>query len=685
MGTSTSSLGQCAWVFPFRSSQRSSLGETAKNHDQVAAADLRKVTLDADTSQVALRDAPEPLAESHEEVFPEGMKICPASSHKMECSQRCKDGKLDGFDGVMPTHASGSGLALAPLSQQMQAFGRDWVRMISRTQLLGLFLGLVTYVSFLHIELDERYPKANDMLAVTGLVSSFWVFEVLPLPVTSMLPLVLMPFAEIMTSVTASSAYWGWVQMLFFGAFVVDIAVEHVELHSRIALKVLRVVGVSRPWIVVLAFLVISYFLSMWCSNTATTVMLVPFATGLLDSALQQQSKPQANGSSGPKLEGGKEEAAKLNRFSVGVLLSIAYGASCGGVATLIGTPPNGVLAGLPIVTAAIGSSDWFQFAAPLSVVLVVLVYAAIYLMFIRGVKLELDDTVISKAYQDLGPLNRDEVVVAVIQFLQFAGFLVRKDLVNNPEMGNLIGVNDATIACAAGLMLFFVPSVKRPGEPVLTWEVAQERLPWGVLILMGGGFAIAKGFQTSELTQCIGEKLAEFAGVGRLWLTLFIVGSVCLLTEVTSNTATANIILPILAAVSAETLMHPLALLLPATAACSFAFMLPAATPPNSVVFATGRVKISYFVRAGVCLNALAIALGTLLIYALAGVIYDVDGPFPEWACLPEDCVWVPIPGLVRGQEVSSQACGLIEQDICRILDGTVLNATSLEILDPM
>jgi len=312
----------------------------------------------------------------------------------------------------------------------------------------------------------------------------------------------------------------------------------------------------------------------------------------------------------------------------------------------------------------------------------VLLAYAAIYLLFVRGVQLELDEGVVSKAYKALGPLNRDEVFVAIIQFLQFAGFLVRKDLINAPEVGDVKGVNDATIACAAALLLFFVPSVKRPGEPVLTWEVAQERLPWGVLILMGGGFAIAKGFQESGLTQCVGNQLAEFAGGSRFLLTLFVVGSVCLLTEVTSNTATANIILPILAAVSAETLTHPLALLLPATAACSFAFMLPAATPPNSVVFATGRVRISHFVRAGICLNALAIVLGSLLIYGMAAVVYNVDGPFPQWACLPEKCVWVPIRGLVRGEWVTSQACAIIEPGMCRLLDGTVLNATSLEIV---
>jgi len=360
----------------------------------------------------------------------------------------------------------------------------------------------------------------------------------------------------------------------------------------------------------------------------------------------------------------------------VGVLLGIAYGASCGGVATLIGTPPNGVLAGLPMVTEIVGSSDWFFFAAPLSLFLLVLVFTIVYLVFVRGVKLALDDSVVRESYAALGPVNRDELAVMIIQIMQFGSFLIRKDVINNPEVtgsANLKGVNDATLACAAALLLFFVPSVKRPGEPVLTWDVAQQQLPWGVLLLMGGGFAIAKGFQESQLTRFVGELLAEFLSSGRFLTTFFIASAVCLLTEVTSNTATANVILPILAAVSSEILVHPLALLLPATVACSFAFMLPAATPPNSVVFATRRLGIGDFLRAGICLNLLAMTLGSLLIYVLAAAVYDVDAPFPREACLKEQCLWVDIPGLVRDRRVNSQACAIqAGGGWCSLYDGT-------------
>jgi len=549
----------------------------------------------------------------------------------------------------------------------VRRFWSDWLATTSPAKAFGLLLGVAAFAAVMCLEVDASYPKANDMLAIALLVSVFWVFEVLPLAATALIPVVLMPFCGITTSKVASSSYWGWVQMLFLGAFLVDIAVEHVDLHRRIALKVLLKVGVRRPWVVVAAFMTIAYFLSMWCSNTATTVMLVPFATGLVDSA---------------RLEGRGADESSSRRFAVAVLLAIAYSSSCGGMATLIGTPPNGVLAGLPMVSGQIGAIEWFRFAAPVSATVLAIAFVTLNIGFLRGVKLGLNEEVVSAAYRDLGPFSRDELLVALVQLAQFLGFLIRADVINEPDITgypDLRGVNDATIACAAAVLLFILPSEMRPGEVLLPWEVAQERVPWGVLLLMGGGLAIAKGFEESDLTKFIGEHLASGAeSFGRLGLTYALVAAVCMLTEVTSNTATANIILPMLTAVAQESLLHPLSLALPATLACSLAFMLPAATPPNAVVFATGMVRISDMVKVGFVINILGVAASGALIAFMADEVFDTSGPFPRWACAEKACAWVDRAGYVDGRQVQSQACALIGEGLCRFRDGVLFNTTA-------
>lgn len=292
-----------------------------------------------------------------------------------------------------------------------------------------------------------------------------------------------------------------------------------------------------------------------------------------------------------------------------------------------------------------------------------------------------LGDQQLRQEYKELGPISRDEIIVASVQIIQFAGLLSRRDLINNYNVtrpADLSGVNDATIACAAAIVLFFIPSSLRPGEPILSWDTVEYRLPWGVLILMGGGFAIANGFQASQLTKFIGEQIAQNVTFDILPLTFVIMVSVCLLTEVTSNVATAGIMLPIMASVSNARLMNPLALMLPATVACSCAFMLPAATPPNSVVFATGRVSLSDMVKAGSVMNLLAAPVVGMLVYIMGARVFHTLAPFPEWACLPETCAWLPVSGEVQGEYVSSQACLLLEGDTCRLYNGTVLNISA-------
>jgi len=458
--------------------------------------------------------------------------------------------------------------------------------------------------------------------------------------------------------------------MLFLGAFIVDISIVHVDFHKRIALKVLLTIG-SNAVATLFSFMCVSYFLSMWCSNTVTTVMLVPFANGLLDTAALTLTD--------------ENERNMMTGYNKGILIGIAYAATCGGIAMTIGTPPNGVLIDMPVVNDRIGTSDWFQFAILPSFALVSCAVIVVYLLFVRGVSIKLEKNFLLKEYAKLGSMNRDEVIVAMIQVLQIFGYFIRVEVINSEEITSpedLTGVLDSTIACTAAALPFMIPSVKpsRAGKAIITWREAEERLYWGIILLMGSGGAIAKGFSDSNLTTYIGEKLADAASLSAISLSYLITFIVCFLTEITSNTATANIILPIMESVSYTTLTHPLRLMLPTTAACSFAFMLPVATPPNIVVFATGRISIKDLASTGIIMNVLSICLISAVVYGMAVVVYDINDPFPEYACSSStSCHWLSITGDVDGTTVSSQACwsSSDSSEFCELFNGTQVNVS--------
>ncbi|CAE8630340.1 unnamed protein product [Polarella glacialis] len=577
-----------------------------------------------------------------------------------------------------------------------------------KTQLLGLFLGLLMALVSVSWQFAPERPLANRMLAVTLFVASCWVFEVLPLPVTSLLPMALIPFSGIKSSEEVAQSYWNWISMLFVGAFVVDAAIEHVELPKRVALNMLAKVGVSRPWAVMATFLFLSYALSMFCSNVATALMLVPFATALLDAAtveaakieaawdeedaaelaeaeaaeaegvkpLDRKPEAEAEPASTGRAEGegasedGKSNGdwrepplAQVHRFSVGVLLAIAYGASLGGCATLIGTPVNGVLAGQALVSGQVNFSTWMAYSLPVSLLGLFVAFCVLHVMFTRGVTVPLRIEDLQAERDALTPFreSRDEVLVAVLQVALVMAWALRP-YVLSPWLVDHRGdpiVNDAALACLFAATLFLLPSKEHPGEAIMPWGVAEKKVPWGVLLLMGAGFAIAQGFEASGLTEVVGNAIGNsVVGLHPLLLTFIIVMSVTTVTEITSNTATANVLLPLLSAVASDKLINPALLLVPATLACSFAFMLPAATGPNTVVFATGRVKIGDFVKAGTIMKlASSIAL-TLAAYAMGVLVFQVDQPFPSCQCKPEhSCAWVQAAGVVDGTFVMSQA----------------------------
>jgi len=286
---------------------------------------------------------------------------------------------------------------------------------------------------------------------------------------------------------------------------------------------------------------------------------------------------------------------------------------------------------------------------------------------------------------QGLGPTSRDEVVAAGALALQVFLWVSRPYLLE-PVFGP--GLGDSATACGAAVLLFVVPSSERPGESVLTWSVAQQHIPWGILLLLGAGFAIAAGCEASGLTTALGGSLAEaLSGLTDLPLVITIVAAVSLLTQLTSNTATANTLLPLLNAVAKAKLTNPLLLLLPTTIACSFAFVLPAATAPNSVIFATERLDIADFVVNGGITTGLSIAICSPLVYLMADTVFDVRAPYPRWACDdPESCAWVAVAGEVDGSSVEEQACAVVSDESCRLRNGTLVDlaATLAETAEP-
>ena len=249
------------------------------------------------------------------------------------------------------------------------------------SQCVGAVIGVTLCIIFSQIEFDEEYPKSNDMFAVTCLIACVWIFESLPLPVGALLPVVLLPAFDIMPSAETSRSYGHWLIMMFVGAFIVDGAIVHVGLHKRVALATLNRVG-TKPWVVLATFMGLSWLLSMFCSNTATSVMLVPFATGILDT-IKTQTKAAAPGSA--SVREGSKKLEDAHNFSLGVLLGVCYGATIGGVATIIGTPPNGIVQAQSIVAGQVHFANWFAFAFPVSLCLLILAYLVLYSLLVRG------------------------------------------------------------------------------------------------------------------------------------------------------------------------------------------------------------------------------------------------------------------------------------------------------------
>lgn len=475
---------------------------------------------------------------------------------------------------------------------------------------LGLILGplLFTFVQF-GPSAEGLSAEATATLAVALWVGTWWVTEAVPIAVSALLPIVLFPLTGALDLGTTTAAYGHKYVFLYLGGFLLAIAIEKVNLHRRIALFIIASIG-TRMRMIVLGFMVATAFLSMWISNTATSVMMLPIGLAIIAQYRDHPDTPEN----------------EHTQFGKMLMLAIAYSASIGGMGTLIGTPPNLVLAGIvkELYGVEIGFLEWMLLALPLSILLLALCW--VYLTRF-AIKLKADDFAggvqeIKRQREALGPIRSDEKKVAVVFVLTAAAWISRSFLLSPI----LPAIDDTIIALSAGIALFVIRGSKQgTATAILSWDDS-KRIPWGILILFGGGLAIAQGFKDTGLAQWFAEQLITLEFLPLLVMTLVLVAAINFLTEITSNLATTAMILPVLAPLASVMGVHPYIFMIGATLAASCAFMLPVATPPNAVVFGSGYVSMKDMIRAGLGLNLISIFLITVWVFYLLPIFWELS-----------------------------------------------------------
>lgn len=500
----------------------------------------------------------------------------------------------------------------------------------SISQKIGLILGPVLFfVVLLFFDFDPEKPIITHMAAVAILMAVWWITEAIPLFATALLPMFLYPLLGIMESNATAPVYFNSTIFLFLGGFMIALTMEKWKLHRRIALFIIRLIG-GGPDRIVLGFMIASAFLSMWISNTATAIMMVPIGLAIVF-----------------KMEE-KFEIAATHKFTISLMLGIAYGCSMGGIATLVGTPPNLSFARIFQITfpqaEPIAFGTWFLMGLPISAVMIVVVWLILTKIFFRvQSSLTIDRTIVNKEYNELGPMSFEEKSVLTIFSLTAILWVFRKKLiigfVSIPGWSQLLPnpdlIDDATVAIFMAVLMFLIPTrTKGTKYSTLMGPDVITKLPWNIVLLFGGGFALAKGFQVTGLSEFIGNNFSGLAGMPPIIMIIIICFGITFLTELTSNTATTEMVLPILASVAIAMETNPLLLMIPATLSASCAFMMPVATPPNAIVFGSGRIRISEMARVGIFINIIGVIIITVLFYLIGTVVFSIDpGVFPEWA----------------------------------------------------
>ncbi|GGJ80142.1 SLC13 family permease [Pseudomonas matsuisoli] len=467
---------------------------------------------------------------------------------------------------------------------------------------IGLILGPLLLLACLLTDPPGELSRAAwNTLGLTLLMATWWSTEAIPIPATALLPIPMIPLLGIGEMSSATSPYGNPTIFLFFGGFLLGLAMQRWNLHKRIALATLLAVG-NQPKRQVAGFMIATAFLSMWVSNTATAIMMLPIGMSVIGLLT-------ANGG----------DEADQKRFATALLLGIAYAASVGGIATLIGTPPNAMLAAFLSENhqVEIGFGQWMLLGLPVALGMLVFIW---WWLTLGGFKLETSESthLLQEEKDKLGPLSTGEKRIGIVFTLAAASWIFQ------PMLADIVpGISDTSIAIIAALTLFLVPVNREKREFLMNWDYA-TKVPWGVLLLFGGGLSLAAAISSSGLAEWIAQGLEGFDTLPLVLMIGLVTLIIVMLTEVTSNTATAAAFLPLLGALAAAQGLPPEMLAIPAAIAASCAFMMPVATPPNAIVFGTGQMKIQSMIKAGFAINLYGTVLVTLLCYLLIGMIWS-------------------------------------------------------------
>ncbi|MFH1943556.1 MAG: DASS family sodium-coupled anion symporter [bacterium] len=498
---------------------------------------------------------------------------------------------------------------------------------------IGLFAGLPLFVLFLLLPRPEGMsPEAQKTLAVTILMAFWWITEALPIPATALMPLILFPLLKVDNAQNVARQFGDNNIYLFMGGFFLATAIEKCGLHRRIALKTVSILGTG-PKKIVFGMMCTTAFLSMWISNTATAMMMLPIAVAIAKHAELLNS-------------GSLLEERQFGSFETALLFGIGYAASIGGIGTLIGTPPNIIFASqvrkLFPSAPEISFFQWFIVGFPLVVFFIPVAW--FYLVHIahpvRVKSIPGGKAVIRQQLKELGSMKQDEKYVLIVFLMTALGWIFLRNidvgLFTIPGWSNLLGIedmiHDSTVAILASIFLFMIPVDFKGGEFLLDWKSA-VKIPWGILLLFGGGLALAHEFQTTGLAEWIGSHLSVLKAVPILLAVVVVVFLLDFLTEVTSNTAITSLFMPILAATSIGMGVHPYLFMIAGTIAASLAFMLPVATPPNAVIFSSGYITLPQMARTGFFMNLLGMIITTAVVYALAIPVFRITlTHLPEW-----------------------------------------------------
>jgi len=479
-------------------------------------------------------------------------------------------------------------------------------------QKAGLFLGPILFLLFTFIfSFSGLSPEGQAVMGTTIWMATWWITEAVPIPITSLMPIVLLPMFGAGTEGEIASSYGDSILFLFLGGFLIALALEKWNLHQRIAINIIAVVGTKTSGIV-LGFMGATWFLSMWVSNVATVMMMIPIGTAIIGEVVQLMKDNNVHT---------LEEEQKFTKL---MIFGIGFAATIGGVTTLIGTPTNIILVGMLRTMYGIELSfgGWMLFSLPFISIVMILTwfYLTQIALPMKVRKIEGANQFITDSKAKLGKISFEEVAVLVIFSLTAFMWITRTFIWNH----FIPGLTDTAIAIVAGFLLFLIPAKNKPGRILNSNSI--KDLPWGVLILVGGGLALATGFMKTDLASWIGSQMLVMENIPVFLVILAATVLVLAMTELMPNSATSTIMLPIMGVLALAIDVHPLALMIPISLAAGLTFMLPIGTPSNAIMFATGKFTILDMVKVGFWLNILAVITIMFAVYFLLPIVFNID-----------------------------------------------------------